>query len=174
VISSIQEEIMILEGRARVFGDHINTDYIIAAKHKTRLTDMDDMVEYIMEDIRPGFFKEIEPGDFIVAGINFGCGSSRETAPWVIKKAGIGAVLAKGFARIFFRNSINIGLSVARMDTGSIQEGDRLRVDLSTGKVENLTRADVMTTQPLPPFIQNILDAGGVQNYLKTHKTFQL
>lgn len=165
---------MLLEGRAHVFGDHINTDYIIAAKLKTRITNVDDMVEYIMEDIRPGFFKEIEPGDFIVGGLNFGCGSSRETAPWVIKKAGIAAVLAKGFARIFFRNSINIGLRVARVDTGNIQEGDRLLVDLTSGKIENRTRGEVLTTQPLPPFIQNILDAGGVKNYLKTHKTFDL
>ena len=165
---------MLLEGRAHVFGDHINTDYIIAAKLKTRITNIDDMVEYIMEDIRPGFFKEIEPGDFIVGGLNFGCGSSRETAPWVIKKAGIAAVLAKGFARIFFRNSINIGLRVARLDTGNIQEGDRLAVDLTSGTVENRTRGEVLTTQPLPPFIQNILDAGGVKNYLKIHKTFDL
>lgn len=165
---------MLLEGRAHVFGDHINTDYIIAAKLKTSITNVDDMVEYIMEDIRPGFFKEIEPGDFIVGGLNFGCGSSRETAPWVIKKAGIAVVLAKGFARIFFRNSINIGLHVARVDTGNIQEGDRLLVDLTSGKVENRTRGEVLTTQPLPPFIQNILDSGGVKNYLKTHKTFDL
>ena len=165
---------MILEGSAHVFGDHINTDYIIAAKHKSRLSDLDDMVEYIMEDIRPGFIKQIAPGDFIVAGINFGCGSSRETAPWVIKKAGIAAVLAKGFARIFFRNSINIGLRVLRVDTGGIRQGDRLRVDLATGKVKNLTQGDVVTTHPLPAFIQDILDAGGVQNYLKAHKTFQL
>lgn len=165
---------MILEGKAHVFGDHINTDYIIAAKHKTRITDMDEMTKYIMEDIRPGFCKMIEPGDFIVAGINFGCGSSRETAPWVIKKAGIAAVLAKSFARIFFRNSINIGLKVARLDTSAIQQGDRLRVNVSSGKIENLTQTAEMTMQPLPPFIKNILDAGGVQAYLKKNKTFQL
>jgi len=165
---------MILEGTAHVFGDHINTDYIIAAKHKSRLSNLDDMVEYIMEDIRPGFIKEITPGDFIVAGINFGCGSSRETAPWVIKKAGIAAVLAKGFARIFFRNSINIGLRVLRVDTAGIRQGDRIVVDLASGKVENRTRGGLMTTQPMPPFIQTILDAGGVKNYLKTHKTFDL
>jgi len=165
---------MILEGTAHVFGDHINTDYIIAAKHKSRLSNLDDMVEYIMEDIRPGFIKEITPGDFLVAGINFGCGSSRETAPWVIKKAGIAAVLAKGFARIFFRNSINIGLRVLRVDTAGIRQGDRIVVDLASGKVENRTRGDLMTTQPMPPFIQTILDAGGVKNYLKTHKTFDL
>jgi 3-isopropylmalate/(R)-2-methylmalate dehydratase small subunit len=132
------------------------------------------MAQYIMEDIRPGFFKEIEPGDFIVGGINFGCGSSRETAPRVIKLAGLAAVLAKGFARIFFRSSINIGLRVVRMDTSSIQEGDRLRVDLTAGMVENVTRTEVITINPLPPFIQEILNAGGVKNYLQIHRTFQL
>jgi len=165
---------MILEGFARVFGDHINTDYIISGKYKSRLTDMDEMAKHIMEDIRPGFYDEIETGDFIIGGLNFGCGSSRETAAWVIKKAGISAVLAKNFARIFFRNAINVGIPVLRVDTGSIKEGDRLRVDLDTGSVENVTRGEVMTTHPLPPFIQKILDAGGMENYLKTHKSLDL
>jgi 3-isopropylmalate/(R)-2-methylmalate dehydratase small subunit len=165
---------MILEGIAHVFGDHINTDYIISSKHKSRLTDVDRMVEYLMEDIRPGFYKELKPGDFIVGGINFGCGSSRETAAWVIKKAKISAVLAKGFARIFFRNAINIGLPVLRVDTSNIKEGDKLRADLDKGTVENLTRGGTLITQPLPPFIQKILDAGGMENYFKTHRSFEL
>jgi 3-isopropylmalate/(R)-2-methylmalate dehydratase small subunit len=167
---------MILEGIAHVFGDHINTDYIISGKFKSRFTEVDKMVQYIMEDIRPGFYKEIRPGDFIVGGINLGCGSSRETAPWVIKKAGISAVLSKGFARIFFRNAVNVGLPVLRVETGSIQEGDRLRVDLSKGEVENLTRGkgEIIQTHPLPPFMQRILDAGGMENYFKTHRSFEL
>lgn len=165
---------MILEGVAHVFGDHVNTDYIISGRYKSRLTDLDKMAEHIMEDIRPGFYKEIKSGDFIAGGINFGCGSSRETAAWVIKKAGISAVMAKNFARIFFRNAINIGLPVLSFDTSSIQEGDRLRVNLDTGKVENLTRGEVMSTHPIPPFIQKILDAGGMENYFKTHGGFDL
>jgi 3-isopropylmalate/(R)-2-methylmalate dehydratase small subunit len=163
---------MRLEGTAHVFGDHINTDYIISAKHKGRFTDVKQMVEFIMEDIRPGFYTEIKPGDFIVGGINFGCGSSREAAPAVIKGAGISAVLAAGFARIFFRNAINIGLPAVRVDTASIQEGDRLRIDLDNGTVENLTRGGVITTQPLPPFVQQIVDAGGMENYFKSHPSF--
>ena len=162
------------EGIAHVFGDHINTDYIIAGKYKSRTTDLDEMAKYLMEDIRPGFFNEIAPGDFIVGGINFGCGSSRETAPWVIKKAGIAAVLAKGFARIFFRNAINIGLPVVRVDTGGIREGDRLRVDLGKGAIENLTQGGRLTTQPLPSFMQRILDAGGMENYFKIHPDFDV
>ncbi len=165
---------MILEGIAHVFGDHINTDYIISGKYKSRLTDLNKMAEHIMEDIRPGFYKEISPGDFIVGGVNFGCGSSREAAAWVIKKAGISAVLARRFARIFFRNAINVGVPLLRVDTSSIQEGDRLRVDIDAGKVENLTHGGVMTTQPLPPFIQKIINAGGMENYFKTHGGFEL
>ncbi len=165
---------MRLEGVAHVFGDHINTDYIISAKHKGRFTDIKQMVEYIMEDIRPGFHREIQPGDFIVGGINFGCGSSREAAPAVIKESGIAAVLAKGFARIFFRNAINIGLPAVRVDTQSIQEGDRLRVDLDKGMVENLTKGGIITTQPLPPFVQQIVDSGGMENYLRAHPSFDV
>jgi len=165
---------MVLEGFARVFGDHINTDYIISGKHKSRLTDLNEMAKHIMEDIRFDFYKEIKPGDFIVGGLNFGCGSSREAAAWVIKKAGISAVLAKDFARIFFRNAINVGVPVLRVDTSSIREGDKLRIDLNLGRVENLTREGVLTTQPLPDFIQKILDAGGMENYFKTHKSFDL
>ncbi len=165
---------MIFEGIAHVFGDHINTDYIISGKYKSRLTDLDKMAEHIMEDIRPGFYKEIEPGDFIVGGLNFGCGSSREAAAWVIKKAGISAVLAINFARIFFRNAINIGIPVLRLDTSSIQEGDRLRVNFDIGKVQNQTRSEVMSSHPLPPFIQKIIDAGGMENYFKTYGSFDL
>lgn len=165
---------MRLDGMARVFGDHINTDYIISGKYKSRTTDLNEMAKYLMEDIRPGFYDELTPGDFIVGGINFGCGSSRETAAWVIKKVGIAAVLAKGFARIFFRNAINIGLPVVRVDTGGIREGDRLRVDLGKGSIENLTQGGQLTTQPLPPFMQRILDAGGMENYFKTHPTFDI
>jgi 3-isopropylmalate/(R)-2-methylmalate dehydratase small subunit len=132
------------------------------------------MATHIMEDIRPGFYKEIQPGNFIVGGLNFGCGSSREAAAWVIKKAGIAAVLAKDFARIFFRNAINVGVPVLRVDTGSIQEGDRLRIDLDAGTIENLTRGGVLKTQPLPPFIQKIVDAGGMENYLRSHETVDL
>jgi len=165
---------MSLEGTAHVFGDHVNTDYIISGKHKSRFTDVKQMAIYIMEDIRPEFFKEITPGDFIVGGINFGCGSSRETAPLVIKEVGIAAVLAKGFARIFFRNAINIGLPALRVDTGRILNGDRLRVELDKGTIENLTQGGIMITQPLPNFIQKILDAGGLENYFRLHPSFDL
>jgi 3-isopropylmalate/(R)-2-methylmalate dehydratase small subunit len=165
---------VVLKGFAHVFGDHINTDYIISGKYKSRLTDLDEMAKHIMEDIRFDFYKEIKPGNFIVGGLNFGCGSSREAAAWVIKKAGISAVLAKDFARIFFRNAINVGIPVLRVDTSSIREGDKLKIDLNSGMVENLTNEEVLKTQPLPAFIQKILDAGGMENYLKTHDSLDL
>lgn len=164
---------MIIKGRAHVFGDHINTDYIVSAKVKNRLTDLDEMSKYIMEDIRPGFYSEIRPGDFIVGGINFGCGSSREAAPGIIKRAGISAVIAKGFARIFFRNSINIGLLVLYADTSEINEGDQLLVNLNDGKIENATKGLLISTQSVPPFIKGIVDEGGIKNYLKKHPDFE-
>ena len=164
---------MNIEGSARVFGDHINTDYIISAKVKNRLTDLDEMAKHIMEDIRPGFYSEIQPGDFIVGGINFGCGSSREAAPIVIKKAGISAVIAKGFARIFFRNSINIGLLVLYADTRGINEGDHLVINLNDGKIKNKTKDVLIATQSVPPFIKGIVDEGGIKNFLKKHPNFE-
>jgi 3-isopropylmalate/(R)-2-methylmalate dehydratase small subunit len=145
----------------------------VSAKVKNRLTDLDEMSKYIMEDIRPGFYSEIKPGDFIVAGINFGCGSSREAAPSIIKRAGISAVIAKGYARIFFRNSINIGLLVLYADTSNINEGDRLKINLNDGKIEDTTTGIRISTQSIPPFIKGIVDEGGIKNYLKKHPNFE-
>ena len=164
---------MIIKGRAHVFGDHINTDYIVSAKVKNRLTDLDEMAKYIMEDIRPEFYSEIQPGDFIVGGINFGCGSSREAAPSVIKRAGISAVIAKGFARIFYRNSINIGLLVLYADTSDINQGDSLGINLNDGKIENETKGVLISTQSVPSFIKGIVDEGGMKNFLKKHPNFE-
>ena len=164
---------MILKGRAHVFGDHINTDYIVSAKVKNRYTNVEDMSRHIMEDIRPGFYSEIKPGDFIVAGINFGCGSSREAAPSIIKIAGISAVIAKGYARIFFRNSINIGLLVLYADTSNIKDGDQLVINLNDGQIKSTTTGIRISTQSIPPFIKGIVDEGGIKNYLKKHPNFE-
>jgi len=164
---------LILKGRAHVFGDHINTDYIVSAKVKNRYTNVEDMSRHIMEDIRPGFYSEIKPGDFIVAGINFGCGSSREAAPSIIKIAGISAVIAKGYARIFFRNSINIGLLVLYADTSNIKDGDQLVINLNDGQIKSTTTGIRISTQSIPPFIKGIVDEGGIKNYLKKHPNFE-
>ena len=164
---------MILKGRAHVFGDHINTDYIVSAKVKNRYTNVEDMSKHIMEDIRPGFYSEIKPGDFIVAGINFGCGSSREAAPSIIKIAGISVVIAKGYARIFFRNSINIGLLVLYADTSNIKDGDQLEINLNDGQIKNTATGIRISTQSIPPFIKGIVDEGGIKNYLKKYPDFE-
>lgn len=164
----------VLSGRSHKFGDNINTDYIIAGKYKFKSTDMDDMAKHLMEDIRPGFYDEIEDGDFIVAGSNFGMGSSREQAPLVIKSAGISAVVAKNFARIFYRNCINVGLPVIECDTSGIEEGDELSVDLERGYVINVTKDKKIKATPLPPVMVRILNEGGLAEHIKKHGGFNL
>ncbi len=164
----------LIRGKAHVFGDDVNTDYIISGRYKFKTLDMDELAGHCMEDIDPDFASKVEPGDFIVAGANFGCGSSREQAPLVIKHAGVSAVLAGSFARIFFRNAINKGLPVAECDTSGIANGDELEVDLGEGKVKNLTRGVEMVISPLPSVMMDILSEGGLTEYLKKHGGFNL
>lgn len=156
-----------LYGRVHRFGDNINTDYIISGKYKFKTLDMNELAHHVMEDIRPGFYDDVEKGDFIVAGENFGGGSSREQAPLVIQAAGVGAVLAKSFARIFFRNAINVGLPVIECDTSGIEEGDELKIDLVGGWVINVTKDKKIPSTPLPEVMVRILNAGGLADYLK-------
>jgi 3-isopropylmalate/(R)-2-methylmalate dehydratase small subunit len=165
---------MLLKGKAHIFGNDVNTDDIIASKYKSSTTDMLEMSKYLMGNVDPDFIRRIAPGDFIVAGSNFGCGSSRETAPRVIKLAGLSAVLAKGFARIFFRNAINVGLPVVECDTGNIKDGDQLEVDLSAGLVRNITRGTEIRVAPLPPVMLELLNDGGLSEHFKKHGTFHL
>ncbi len=165
---------MRLQGRAHKLGNDVSTDDIIASKYKSTTTDMREMSRYLMENVDPGFRARIAPGDFMVGGTNFGCGSSRETAPRVIKAAGISAVLAKGFARIFFRNAINMGLPVVECDTTHIDTGDQLEVDLSAGVVRNLTKGTEVRVAPLPPVMLEILNDGGVAEHFQKHGTWFL
>jgi 3-isopropylmalate/(R)-2-methylmalate dehydratase small subunit len=165
---------MILAGRAFRFGDDVNTDYIISSKYKAQNLRIEDAAAHLMEDIRPGFAGQVRPGDLIVAGRNFGCGSSREAAPRVIKAAGVGAVVAASFARIFFRNCINIGLPVVVCDTADIDEGDALEIDLSSGTVHDLTRHAVRTTTPLPPVMMNVIADGGLAAHIRRHGGYKL
>jgi 3-isopropylmalate/(R)-2-methylmalate dehydratase small subunit len=163
-----------LFGRVHKFGDNVNTDYIIAGKYKFKSLDMNGMAKHLMEDLRPGFYDEIEDGDFIVAGENFGMGSSREQAPLVIKAAGINAVIAKSFARIFYRNCINVGLPVIECDTDDIDEEDELRIDLERGFVHNVTKDTRLKAIPLPPVMVKILNDGGLAEHFKKHGGFNL
>ncbi len=151
-------------------GDNINTDFIISGRYKFSITDMKELAKHIMEDIDPEFPKKIVPGaSVIVAGNNFGMGSSREQAPLVINEAGIVAVLAKSFARIFFRNSFNVGLLLIEADTDRIAEGDILEIDIDKGIIRNTTKNIELKANPVPAFMQELLKEGGVVNYIKNH-----
>lgn len=163
---------MELRGRAHKFGDDVNTDYIISGRYKFKTLDMKELAKHVMEDLDPDFYSKVSPGDFIVAGRNFGCGSSREQAPWAIIHAGISAVIAKSFARIFYRNCINTGLPVIECDTDQIDPGDELAVDLEKGVLHNLTKGIDLKITPLPKVMLKILSDGGLVEHFKKYGTF--
>jgi 3-isopropylmalate/(R)-2-methylmalate dehydratase small subunit len=165
---------MILEGKAHRFGDDVNTDYIISGRYKFKTLDMDELSTHVMEDLDPDFYQRLDEGDFIVAGSNFGCGSSREQAPLAIKHAGVAAVLAESFARIYFRNSINNGLPALVCDTSGIEDGDRLEVDLESGTVRDLTNNIEIKSSPLPGVMLDILSEGGLVDHVKKHGGLKL
>lgn len=158
---------MIIKGKVHKFSDDINTDDIIAAKYLVS-TNAQELGSHCMENIAHDFVSKVTKGDIIVAGKNFGCGSSREHAPLAIKGCGISAVLAKSFAGIFFRNSINIGLPfLESQDVDRIKDGDSLEIDLSGGIIKNLTQNQTYKTEPFPEFLQEIVSKGGLMNYIK-------
>jgi 3-isopropylmalate/(R)-2-methylmalate dehydratase small subunit len=161
-------------GRAHRFGDDVNTDYIISAKAKESKVKIAEMVPFLMEDIRPGFAATLKPGDLLVAGKNFGCGSSREAAPAVIKAAGVGGVLAGSFARIFYRNAANVGLPLLEFDTAEIPDGADLHVDFASGVVTDRATGRTWTAKPLPRFMLDICQEGGLVPYLKQTGGFVL
>ena len=157
-----------LTGTVHKYGDHIDTDVIIPARY---LSSFDDatLAAHCMEDIDPNFVKVVQPGDILVAGRNFGCGSSREHAPLAIKAAGVSCVIAENFARIFFRNAINIGLPVLECPAAAqeISAGDQVEVELSTGTIHNKTTGKTYQATPFPPFMQRLIDAGGLVAYTR-------
>ena len=157
-----------LRGRVHKFKDNVNTDDIIAARY-LNTTDPAELGKHCMETIAPQFSKNVRKGDIIVAGANFGCGSSREHAPLALKGCGISCVIAYSFARIFFRNAINIGLPIleSREAAENISEGDEVEVDLEKGEFRDLTQNRVYRAQPFPKFMQEIIRAGGLLSYLK-------
>lgn len=152
---------------AHVYGDNVDTDVIIPARYLTS-TDPADLARNCMEPIDEGFVSRVRPGDVMVGGRNFGSGSSREHAPLAIKGAGISVIVAESFARIFFRNAINVGLPIVECPgvTEGAETGDEFRVDLEAGVVENVTKGRTFTATPLPPFMQEILDAGGLMPWV--------
>ncbi|MCQ2559762.1 MAG: 3-isopropylmalate dehydratase small subunit [Clostridia bacterium] len=158
---------MIFTGKTHKFGDDVNTDYIISGKYKFKTLDMKELAKHVMEDLDPDFYNKVENGDFIVAGRNFGCGSSREQAPLAIKNANVAAVIAKSFARIFYRNAINTGLPVLECNTDQIEPGDQLEVDLAGGKIVNKTKGTEISVKPLPGVMIKILNDGGLAEHFK-------
>ena len=156
-----------MQGKAWKFKDNVDTDLIIPARY-LNTHDPAELAKHCMEDADPEFAKKVSKGDFIVAGENFGCGSSREHAPIAIKAAGVSAVIAKSFARIFFRNAINIGLPILEIkDTNGLNEGDMLDVDIEKGRIKDITTGKIFKSEPFPPFMKRIIDAGGLINHVK-------
>ncbi len=163
---------MKFEGRIWKFGDHIDTDVIIPARF-LNISDKDELAKSCFIDARPDFPQGVSSGDIVVGGINFGCGSSREHAPLAIKAAGVGVVIAKSFARIFYRNAFNIGLPILESEEAPdyFKDGDRMNVDLLSGAIKGLESGKEFIAKPIPPFMQNIINAGGLVSYTKQRFT---
>ena len=156
------------EGRVLRYGDNVDTDVIIPARY-LNTSDRKELASHCMEDLDSTFVKRVSAGDIIVAGRNFGCGSSREHAPIAIKESGVSCVIASTFARIFFRNSINIGLPILECPEASaeIAEGDKVSIDFSTGVIHDETTGKEYKAEPFPPFMQRLIEAGGLAEYIK-------
>lgn len=154
---------MIAKGKVHKFGDNVDTDVIIPARYLNK-SDEAWLASHCMEDIDKDFVNKVQPGDIMVAKANFGCGSSREHAPIAIKASGISCVIASTFARIFYRNAVNIGLAILECDQAAneINQGDEVQVDFDSGVITDLTTGKVYQAQPFPPFIQNIIKNGGL------------
>jgi 3-isopropylmalate dehydratase small subunit len=156
-----------------VYGDNIDTDRIIAGKY-TKTLDMTTLAAHVLEDLDPTFKDKVKAGDILVAGDNFGCGSSREQAPIALKMSGVSVVVAKSFARIFFRNAINIGLPVLEVANHQIVTGDELEINLKQGSVENKTKNQNYQSAPMPQVMIDILQEGGLAPYLKKYGEYRL
>lgn len=163
-----------LKGNSWKFGDSISTDHIAPGRYFHLRTNLPELAEHVLEDADPEFAKNVKKGDFIVAGRNFGLGSSREHATRIIKLKGVSAVLAKSFARIFYRNAINIGLPAIQLDTDGIDAGDELEIDLKAGTVVNKTKDSKFSFKPLPDVMVKLLEDGGLVEHVKKHGGFKL
>lgn len=154
-------------GKVWTFGDNIDTDLIIAARYLNTSVP-EELAKYVMEDADPSFKNKVKKGDIIVAGENFGCGSSREHAPIALKAAGVSAVVAKSFARIFYRNSFNMGLPIFELDESEqIKEGDNIVVDMNKGTIKSQINKKTYRFTPIPEFMQELVNCGGLMNYAK-------
>lgn len=160
----------IIDGKVWTFGDNIDTDLIIAARYLNTSVPQ-ELAKHVMEDADPSFVEKVKKGDIIVAGENFGCGSSREHAPIALKAAGVSAVVAKSFARIFYRNAFNMGLPIFELtESSEIKEGDNIKINMDNGTVENTNTSKTYKFSPIPPFMQELVNCGGLMNYAKKAK----
>lgn len=163
-----------MRGKAFTFGDNISTDHIAPGRLFHLRSNLPEFAKHVLEDADPDFASKMSKGDFVVAGNNFGLGSSREHAPQIIKIAGVGAVIAKSFARIFYRNAINIGLLAIECDTDGINPGDELDLDIEKGILTNLTNGAIIPIEPLPPVMIQMLNDGGLVEHIKKNGDFNL
>ena len=165
---------MVLQGKVWKFGDDVSTDHIAPGRYLHLRSNLPELAKHVLEDARPDFASKMNKGDFVVAGKNFGLGSSREHAPTIMKMAGINAVLAKSFARIFYRNAINVGLLAIICDTDKIEEGDELEVNVEKGEIRNKSKDIKFSFPSLPPIMRNILNDGGLVAYVNKYGDFKL
>jgi 3-isopropylmalate/(R)-2-methylmalate dehydratase small subunit len=163
-----------IAGRAWKFGDNISTDHITPGRYFHLRSNLEELAKHVLEDADPEFASKVKAGDIIVAGKNFGLGSSREHAPRVIEIAGISCIIAKSFARIFYRNSFNIGLPLLVTDTEQINDGDRLTVDFTGGEIKDETNGKVLTFLPLPSFMKRLIEDGGIEEHVKKYGDFKV
>jgi 3-isopropylmalate/(R)-2-methylmalate dehydratase small subunit len=153
--------------------DNINTDYVISGRYKFKIQDPKELARHIFEDIDPTFAARVKAGDILVAGENFGCGSSREQAPQALKSAGFSAVVAKSFARIFYRNAFNIGLLLIECNTDFIDDGDELEIDIGRDKIANRGKGLLLDIEPVPHVMKRLLEDGGVVEHFRKHGGFK-
>jgi len=152
--------------------DNINTDYVISGRYKFKIQDPRELAKYIFEDLDPSFAARVKKGDILVAGENFGCGSSREQAPQALKQAGFYAIAAKSFARIFYRNAFNIGLLLVECNTDFLDDGDELELNIGKGKLKNKAKALDLDIKPIPLVMRRLLEDGGVIEHFRKHGGF--
>ena len=163
-----------MKGKAFKFGDDISTDHIAPGRLYHLRSNLPEFAKHVLEDADETFASRMKNGDFVVAGNNFGLGSSREHAPLIMKIAGVGAVMAKSFARIFYRNAINIGLLAIECDTDAINDGDELELDIEKGVITNLTNGTIIQIEPIPPVMIKLLNDGGLVEHIKKNGDFDL
>jgi 3-isopropylmalate/(R)-2-methylmalate dehydratase small subunit len=154
--------------------NNVNTDYIISGRYKFSIQDQKELAKHVFEDIEEDFYKKVKKGDFLVSGENFGCGSSREQAPLALKAAGLSVIIAKSFARIFYRNALNLGLCLLECNTNYIDDGDELELDLEKNILKNKSKGLNISFKAMPPIVRKVLAEGGIVEYFKKHGGLEL